>query len=652
MTKKLFLTITLCLLSIITALAQINEKPFVVPELQKWQGSKGNFTMSQGMTVSVDKKNGKELLPIAEQFIADVEEMFGYKLRLLEAGNNGAIQFEIGRCGTDNAEGYMVKIGTNVKVVSNEPVGAYWATRTLLQMLEGTKGSSLPKGTITDYPNYPVRGFMFDVARKYVRLPFLQDYVKFMAYYKMNTFHIHLNDNGFKQYFEDDWSKTPAAFRLESTTYPGLASEEGHYTKQEFIDLQKMAEAHFVNIVPEIDIPAHTLAFAHYKPELGSKEYGMDHLDLSNPNIYPFFDALFKEYLEGNDPVFRGKVVHIGTDEYSNKDKKVVEQFRKFTDHYIREVQKYGKTAGVWGALTHAQGDTPVTVDNVLMDCWYNGFADPKEMIKQGYNVVSIPDGLVYIVPAAGYYYDYLNCKHLYDKWTPATIGNQEFEERHPQIKGGKFAVWNDHCGNGISEKDIHHRVWPAMQTMSQKMWKGAKTTMPYETFNNKAQLLSEAPGVNQLGKVRGVKGIVFTADTLKPGAVSKFVEAGYGYKVKFKLHSKDNLNGAVLFESPNAKVYLRDPKTGNISFERDGYRYSFNYAVPNDETVELMFVGDNTSTTLFVNNKEVSKLAKKELHYGQNGKTKMFDMPTLVFPTQKCGKFNGLITNFSIEQL
>lgn len=80
-----------------------------------------------------------------------------------------------------------------------------------------------------------------------------------MAYYKMNTLQIHLNDNGFKQFFGHDWSKTYAAFRLESDTYPDLAAEDGYYTKREFIDLQKLAENLYVEIIPEIDGPCRTL---------------------------------------------------------------------------------------------------------------------------------------------------------------------------------------------------------------------------------------------------------------------------------------------------------------------------------------------------------------------------------------------------------
>ena len=101
------------------------------------------------------------------------------------------------------------------------------------------------------------------------------------------------------------------------------------------------------------------------------------------------------------------------------------------------------------------------------MSAWYNGYADPKEMIKQGYDLISIPDGYLYIVPAAGYYYDYLNTEMLYKEWTPAHVGKEVFPEKHKQIKGGMFAVWNDHAGNGISTKDIHYRVFPAMQTLS-----------------------------------------------------------------------------------------------------------------------------------------------------------------------------------------
>lgn len=152
--------------------------------------------------------------------------------------------------------------------------------------------------------------------------------MKIMSYYKMNCFQIHLNDNGFKKFYGNDWSQTPAAFRLESTVFPGLATEGAHYSKKEFVELQMLAEQYGVTVLPEIDVPAHSLAFTRYKPEIASKEYGEDHLDLFNPETYLFLDSLFAEYLGGENPVFRGKEVHIGTDEYDNSDPNVVEKFR------------------------------------------------------------------------------------------------------------------------------------------------------------------------------------------------------------------------------------------------------------------------------------------------------------------------------------
>lgn len=281
-----------------------------------------------------------------------------------------------------------------------------------------------------DYPQYEVRGFVLDVGRKFFSLDFLRNYVKFMSYYKMNDFHIHLNDNGFKQFFGDNWDSTYSAFRLQNDTYPGLTAKDGSYSKKEFIELQKMAQRYGVNIIPEIDVPAHSLAFSKAVPGIGSKQYGMDHLDLDNPLTYKVIDNVFREYLQGPKPVFIGKEVHIGTDEYAKKD---AEKFRKFTDHYIRFVESFGKKVRMWGSLTHAQGTTPVKVKGVTMNLWYNGYAEPKDMFALGYKGISTPDGWLYIVPAAGYYYDYLNTKNFTKNGRPTG------SERRPLMSTTRF---------------------------------------------------------------------------------------------------------------------------------------------------------------------------------------------------------------------
>lgn len=645
--KVLALLVIFCLTGSLTR-AAVNPKPFVVPELKQWTGKDGNFTPGKDARIVCTSQN-PELLRIARMFADDYQQMFGQTLSVAQGkATPGDFVLSLSADKKLGEEGYAIKITDRVAISAPTPTGLYWSTRTLLQLAEQNQERSLPQGTIRDYPDYPLRGFMIDCGRKFIPMAYLQDLVKIMAYYKMNTLQVHLNDNGFKQYFEHNWDKTYAAFRLESETYPGLTARDGSYSKKEFIDFQKQAASNFVEIIPEIDVPAHSLALTHYKPEIGSKEYGMDHLDLFKPETYEFVDALFKEYLEGDNPVFVGKRVHIGTDEYSNAKKDVVEKFRAFTDHYIRFVEGFGKQAVVWGALSHAKGDTPVKSENVVMNAWYNGYADPATMIKDGYQLISIPDGLVYIVPKAGYYYDYLNEPYLYKEWTPAHIGKAVFDEKHPSILGGMFAIWNDHVGNGISVKDIHHRIFSPLQTLSVKMWTGAQTGIPYETFNEKRALLSEAPGVNQLARIGKKPELVYERSTVAPGSTSDYPKIGYNYTVSFDITGAKESEGTELFRSPNAVFYLSDPIRGMMGFARDGYLNTFPYKVNPGEKATIQIEGDNCSTTLRVNGKVVDEMNTQKLYFNA-GKDSMNYVRTLVFPLEKAGNFNSKVQNLKV---
>ena len=645
--KALALLVIFCLTGSLTR-AAVNPKPFVVPELKQWTGKDGNFTPGKDARIVCTSQN-PELLRIARMFADDYQQMFGQTLSVAQGkATSGDFVLSLSADKKLGEEGYAIKITDRVAISAPTPIGLYWSTRTLLQLAEQNQERSLPQGTIRDYPDYPLRGFMIDCGRKFIPMAYLQDLVKIMAYYKMNTLQVHLNDNGFKQYFEHNWDKTYAAFRLESETYPGLTARDGSYSKKEFIDFQKQAASNFVEIIPEIDVPAHSLALTHYKPEIGSKEYGMDHLDLFKPETYEFVDALFKEYLEGDNPVFVGKRVHIGTDEYSNAKKDVVEKFRAFTDHYIRFVEGFGKQAVVWGALSHAKGDTPVKSENVVMNAWYNGYADPATMIKDGYQLISIPDGLVYIVPVAGYYHDYLNEPYLYKEWTPAHIGKAVFDEKHPSILGGMFAIWNDHAGNGISVKDIHHRIFSPLQTLSVKMWTGAQTGIPYETFNEKRALLSEAPGVNQLARIGKKPELVYERSTVAPGSTSDYPEIGYNYTVSFDITGAKESEGTELFRSPNAVFYLSDPIRGMMGFARDGYLNTFPYKVNPGEKATIQIEGNNRSTTLRVNGKVVDEMNTQKLYFNA-GKDSMSYVRTLVFPLEKAGNFNSKVQNLKV---
>ena len=570
-------------------------------------------------------------------------------------------------------EGYRLTISPKgITIQATSKRGALWGAQTLLQMKEtsflnsgGITKRLLPCVTITDKPDYPMRGMMLDCGRKFFPMSYLYSLVNVMSYYKMNTLQLHLNDNGFKDQFHDNWNETQAAFRMESDLFPDLTAIDGRYSKKEMRELIRYAETMGVEIIPEFDAPAHCLAFTHFRPSLGSEEFGADHLNLRNPEVIPFLDSLYSEYLGGPDPVFAGSRFHIGTDEYSNKDSAICERFRELIVHLCNEVKKYGKQPILWGSLTHAKGVTPVPSDGVMMSMWYNGYADPREMHKQGFHMISIPDGLVYIVPAAGYYYDYLNIQNLYQHWEPARIGKERFQHQDPLIDGGMFAVWNDIIKNGISVGDVHHRALPAIQVIAEKCWhaKADTTDVAWEKWMNFASLLSDGPLTDEIGRKSMVNNIDLKPATplFLPRGGGKEVsprgdlvgvvhQIGYPYTVEFTIDWADEKPGTVLLTSERSTFYLSDPVKGMLGFSRDGYLFNFKYRGKAGKKETLRLEGDNKGITLYADGKKVERL-DPDVQFKANGKNTYKVMRTLVFPLQETGNFRSKITNFKANR-
>ena len=202
-------------------------------------------------------------------------------------------------------EGYYMYIGDNgsnstvanrISITADHATGAYWSTRTILQaMMEDAENHTLRCGYTRDYPLYRVRGIILDVGRKTFTMDYLQQMAKQMAWYKMNDFQIHLNDNSIflEEYSRDgaDPMSAYAAFRLESDVKEGgnnglnkadLTAKDVFYTKDEFRDFIQTSRKMGVNMVPEIDTPAHSLAFTKVRPDLRNGTYGRenDHLNL------------------------------------------------------------------------------------------------------------------------------------------------------------------------------------------------------------------------------------------------------------------------------------------------------------------------------------------------------------------------------------
>ena len=641
-------------------------QPLCIPSAQEVKLSEGTIEVSSITNVTYDDASlqfvaeylGKAWnAPTSQQKKGTSSSIF---LSLLPQKETKKLPLK-GVGGSLGEEGYRLTISPKgITVQATTPQGALWGAQTLIQMKDThfaknnagviTKGT-FPCLTITDKPDYPIRGFMIDAGRKFYPLSYLYSLVNVMSYYKMNTLQLHLNDNGFNDQFEGSWDDTYAAFRMESDLFPGLTAIDGSYSKQEMRDLIRYAEKMGVEIIPEFDAPAHSLAFTHYRPSLGSEEFGADHLNLRNPEVVPFLDSLYAEYLGGPDPVFSGPRFHIGTDEYSNKDSAICERFRELIVHLCDKVKSYGKQPVFWGSLTHAKGVTPVPSDGVLMSLWYNGYADPREMYKQGFHMISIPDGLVYIVPEAGYYYNYLNHQHLYQHWEPAQIGKERFPHQDPLIDGGMFAVWNDMTKNGISVGDCHDRILPAMQVIAEKCWhaKADSTDAAWEKWTNFASLLGDGPLADEIGRKSMVNHIDLKpkATIIAPPKGSWGVsQIGYPYTIEFTIEWADEKPGTVLCTSPRSTFYLSDPIKGMLGFSRDGYLFTFKYKGKPGKRETLQLKGDNQGLSLFADGRLVERLGP-DFGYKTGGKTYKI-MRTLVFPLQETGDFRSKITGFS----
>lgn len=639
-----------------------NLKPFVVPELTQWQGGEGQMQPSGQIVVA-----SPALRSMAQTFCHDYTLLTGRQMSIA-TGNKAKAGDIVLRLKKDKAlgsEGYRMAIGTTCDITAATPKALYWGLQTVLQLSE--QQPSLPCGSTVDKPQYAIRGFMLDVGRKFVPMPYIKKLARIMAYYKMNTLQLHLNDNGFKQYFDDDWMQTPSAFLLECDTYPGLAAKDGHYTKAEFRTLVNEAAAQFVDIIPEIDAPGHVLAFTQYKPSLASEKYGMDHFDIFNPEVYTFMDNLFKEYLSGKDPVFAGKYVHIGTDEYSNATQELKEKFRAYTDRYLALIESYGKSPMVWGALSHADGTTPVRQKGVTMGLWSNDMADPVEMKRQGWKMISMTDWQTYIVPIADYYHDYLPLDNLYNTWTPRVFRNVTLEENDPCIVGGMFALWNDIYGNGITVADMHDRIFPVLQVIADKTWTAALTTLPFDLFEQKKGLLSEAPGVNEMGRTKAPMSLNEVKAGYNLGLPVS--EVGFGHRITFTVDCKAEAKGTVLFYGPQSTFFLADPVTGRLGYQREDYLDTFNYTLPTEGEVELTIETTPAATTLYVNGVKRETLAEQRLYVIDKEKSRYDKMPNvktlphvwqpttsmrylraLFFPLQKAGAFKSNVKHLNVE--
>ena len=672
--------------------AGANAAPVVLPELREWVGGSGSFAASTARRVVYGDASLKAM---AEDFADDYQALTGVRLQVATgtSAQAGDIFFTLG---ADKAkglkdEGYLLDVTADRMIVTAEAVaGANWGGKTILQGMKSGSGS-FPLGTARDYPLYKVRGIILDVGRKTFTLDWLKQMTKQMSFYKMNDFQIHLNDNLIPlEYYtnkNEDVFQAYSAFRLESDVKKGgnngknkadLTAKDVWYSKKDFKAYIEESKALGVNIIPEIDTPAHSLALTKVRPDLrhGTSGRQNDHLDIAKQydECFKFVRGIFDEYVKGGDAaVFAGAdTIHVGADEYTADGN----AYRKFVNDMFKYSEDNGKKARVWGSLSTIKGDVEVKgvsedgKHHREMNLWNPGWADLKKMYELGFDLIDCQDGVFYIVPNAGYYYDYLSDAAYTDQLN--SISGEAIPAGDPQMVGGAYAVWNDMCDyleNGISEYDIYDRIDHSLGLFAANSWgkgkldtAGAKAVVSklgdspnvdfgYEVSADKNGVVAHwamdsLKDASELGRdlVAGKNAAIEDVDgkkALKLNGGESFasvkddalttVGLGNDLRVKVKRTSA-SVDPQVLFESDYGSIMAVQEGTGKVGFTRENRAYSFNYTLPVNEWVELEIKNEFERASLYVNGTLVDTLGDGETVEGKPLKA------TLMLPVQRIG--------------
>ena len=530
-------------------------KPAVVPAIQEWVGAAGSsaFVPDEDFALLLSESYADVGTPTlkarVELFAKELSEIFGREIKVVNKQRPGKkdISFAIA---PDNAIGNLGKEGyalisdeKGLHILASDPLGAFWGTRTILQVFK-QHNNTFPCGIAVDYPQYPLRGFMYDVGRKPVTMKSVKDVLKTMSYYKMNDYHIHLNDNFIWMYdytqipngkdatpeqkkaaIAEILKAAPTAFRLESEVVgkdgTPLTASDRFYTKKEFGELIDLAKLYGVTIVPEFDVPGHAMSFVRVRPDLMyrgkvTKAHDVERtamLDASN-DIYDektgktyreetleFVQSVFDEYLVGKDgkePVFRTPVIHFGTDEYYGDP----EDYRAFADAMIKYVKSRGYTPRLWGSLSVKKGKTPVDGTGAQIDVWNHGWQNPLVALDHNFDLVNIIDVWAYIVPNGagnrGGYGDLLDLNFLYSQnWQPHKMAHkEEVIPGYPKMLGASWALWNDNsfCRDlGLTDFDLYDRIRQSCAVFAEKTWNTGESAS-FRDFQKLVKAVEYAP--------------------------------------------------------------------------------------------------------------------------------------------------------------
>ena len=306
----------------------------IIPKPQEVKEGKGSFTIKSGLAISSDDAFCAEYLAEKIKSAAGVDVVTGGAGSA--TASNNCISIKVDKSAEIPQEGYKLLVTPErVEILASTGTGAFYGVQTLMQLMPsaiyggatGFECWKIPAVEINDYPRFSYRGLMLDVSRTFFGLERLYKFADWLAYHKVNKFHLHIvDDNGWRI----EIKKYPVltqkgAWRgpgevLPPTFGSGNKRYGGFYTQKEMKEFIKYCKERHIEVIPEIDLPGHSKAIAACMPEiLCQKDKDFESVQGEIGNVfcvgreenYKILDNIIKEIAS----IFESDYIHIGGDE-------------------------------------------------------------------------------------------------------------------------------------------------------------------------------------------------------------------------------------------------------------------------------------------------------------------------------------------------
>ncbi len=269
-------------------------KTQIIPSPQSVRGKSGNLEVG-GFTIYAEESFQAE----AAWFKAFVQSELGSTVE--ESSSESANVHLLRDESISNPEAYALNIdGSKVTITASSNAGIFYGLQSLIALFpvevftSGSATMNLPQVSILDSPAFPYRGFHLDISRNFLPAEVVKKTLKLLAFYKVNTFHLHLTDDeGWRLEIPEIPELTTVGARRgfteneEGFIHPAFGSGpdpdsdsnygSGYYSQQDMIEILELAAAHHIQVIPEIDLPGHAraaiIALEHHYDATGNGQY-------------------------------------------------------------------------------------------------------------------------------------------------------------------------------------------------------------------------------------------------------------------------------------------------------------------------------------------------------------------------------------------